>query len=204
MINKTWLNWIDTERNLHLWDVVSSAYFLSGRDEGGCDPWPSLPFTPFPPSPSRKKITTSHSKSSPLFRTQDTVVVKVPLGALSKSQSLRALFTDPWRIVLVCPTTSLEGPGSETNPLQGSTKKQNEVAKGQRNFRNRKTAKAAKTAGVHNFSQSHWSSFSEQSALWTNLIMKKETRILAQTPTQFYPQEGWGGNVGENYRHRHS
>ena len=86
MINKTWLNWIDTERNLHHWDVVSSAYFFSGRDEGGCDPWPSPPFTPFPSSPSRKKITTSHSKPSPLFRTQDTVVVEVLLGALSKSQ----------------------------------------------------------------------------------------------------------------------
>lgn len=50
-------------------------------------------------------------------------------------------------------------------------------------------------AGTHKVSQSHCSSFSEQSGLWANLIMERRQGkladwILAQTFIQLYPQVG--------------
>ena len=60
------------------------------------------------------------------------------MGAISVS----ALFTHPWRIVLVCPTVSLEGTHLRDKLASRGTKKQNEVARWQRNFQEQKEGRS--------------------------------------------------------------
>ena len=82
-----------------------------------------------------------------------TVALKVPSGTLSKGQKSRAPFMHPWRLVLTCPLP-LQGPGLRDELASRGYKEAKRGSHGAEEFQEQKEAEAAKTAGVHSFSQS--------------------------------------------------
>lgn len=153
--------------------------------EGGYDPWlQCLPTHPIFPLSLQEENTTSYSKSGPLFRTEveSIVVVKVPSGALSMGQKFSAPVRHPWGIV--SPQVS-NGVTTGPRPQRQNSFKRVERCR-LRCLWGREVPGAYKEpkqqghpAGTHGFSQSHCSSFSEQSGLWANLIMERRQGKLA-------------------------
>ena len=145
MINKTLLNWINTESNLHLWVVISSVYLLFSRDAGVFDPWPGLPTHPISSLSRQEENTASHSKSGLLFRTEVecNVVLKVPSGALSQSQKSRAPFMHPRRLVLTCPL-SLQGLGLRDELASRGYKEEKRGSHGAEEFQEQKEGRSSK------------------------------------------------------------
>lgn len=139
------------------------------------------PLMLFPPPPSRKKIQPAIQNQGlySRWRWNPLLQLKCHQGAPNKGQkscvSINHQSHIPGETFSSVQWYHYRVHGSETNQLQGGRKKQTEVALRERHSRNIQRAETAKTAGSHNISQYHCSSFSEQSALWANLIMEKET-----------------------------
>ena len=202
MINKTLLNWINTESNLHLWVVISSVYLLFSRDAGVFDPWPGLPTHPISSLSRQEENTASHSKSGLLFRTEVecTVVLKVPSGALSQSQKSRAPFTHPWRLVLTCPL-SLQGLGLRDELASRGYKEEKRGSHGAEEFQEQKEGRSKQRQQVFTASHRAADPASQNGMLygptWSKMRQGKMTdRILDWLPSAFVPRkaevEEWG------------
>lgn len=103
------------------------------------------------------------------------------------------------------PMVSLQGSGLRDKLASRGYKEAKRGSHRGEEIQEHKKGRRAKTAGVHHFSQRHWSSFSKQSALWANLIMKKETRQVdwPDLSSNFHLALSPGGmrwkSMGENY-----
>ena len=73
-------------------------------------------------------------------------------GLLKKGQKLRASVMHPWRLVLISNGVTT---GLRDKLASRGYKEAKQGSHGEEKFGNRKSAEAAKTAGIPNFSQSH-------------------------------------------------